>query len=244
MRFSASVVFRAFTLFPTFSFYRHAGRPARALRIPAGYRERLKMRGRTGGNPGVLQDLHRISGPEGVPEAKAERLMSLRIAVALAATIGAGMLVTTGAEARPDVVGFRGDYSPGTIVVKTNERRLYLVVDQGHAVRYPVGVGKAGKQWAGITRIDGKYRNPAWSPPAEVKHDKPSMPNVIPGGSPQNPMGVAAMTLAGGEYAIHGTNMPGSVGGFVSYGCIRMLNADITDLYQRVSVGTTVVVSR
>jgi lipoprotein-anchoring transpeptidase ErfK/SrfK len=172
-----------------------------------------------------------------------ERSMSLRIAVALAATLGAGMLMSTGAEARPDIVGFRGDYSPGTIVVKTNERRLYLVLDQEHAVRYPVGVGKAGKQWAGITQIDGKYRQPAWSPPADVKRDKPTIPDVIPGGSPQNPMGVAAMTLAGGEYAIHGTNVPGSVGGFVSYGCIRMLNDDITDLYQRVSVGTTVVVS-
>ena len=169
--------------------------------------------------------------------------MSLRIAVALAATLGAGMLMSGGAEARPDIVGFRGDYSPGTIVVRTNERRLYLVLDQEHAVRYPVGVGKAGKQWAGITQIDGKYRQPAWSPPAEVKRDKPTIPDVIPGGSPQNPMGVAAMTLAGGEYAIHGTNVPGSVGGFVSYGCIRMLNDDITDLYQRVPVGTTVVVS-
>src|ERR1700681_4908125 len=168
--------------------------------------------------------------------------MSLRIAVALAATIGAGMLITTQAEARPDVVGFRGDYSPGTIVVKTNERRLYLVVDQDHAVRYPVGVGKAGKQWAGVTRIDGKYRNRAWSPPAEVKHDKPSIPDVIPGGSPHNPMGVAAMTLAGGEYAIHGTNQPGSIGHFVSYGCIRMFNEDINDLYSRVGLGTRVVV--
>ena len=171
-------------------------------------------------------------------------MSSLRIAVALAATIGAGMLMATEAEARPDVVGFSGDYSPGTIIVKTNERRLYLVVDPGHAVRYPVGVGRAGKQWAGTTRIDGKYRNPAWSPPSEVKRDKPSMPDVIPGGSPSNPMGVAAMTLSGGEYAIHGTNMPGSVGGFVSYGCIRMLNADISHLYQRVSVGTPVVVTR
>jgi lipoprotein-anchoring transpeptidase ErfK/SrfK len=171
-------------------------------------------------------------------------MMSLRIAVALAATIGAGVMMSTAAQARPDLVGFQGNYSPGTIVVKTNERRLYLVLDPSHAMRYPVGVGKAGKQWAGVTRIDGKYRNPAWSPPAEVKHDKPSIPDVIPGGSPHNPMGVAAMTLAGGEYAIHGTNVPGSVGGFVSYGCIRMLNADISDLYQRVSVGTTVVVSR
>jgi lipoprotein-anchoring transpeptidase ErfK/SrfK len=170
--------------------------------------------------------------------------MSVRIAVALAATIGSGVLMSSAAEARPAVVGFRGDYSPGTIVVKTNERRLYLVVEQGKAVAYPVGVGRAGKQWAGTTRIDGKYQNPAWSPPSEVKRDKPNMPDVIPGGSPRNPMGVAAMTLAGGEYAIHGTNAPGSVGGFVSYGCIRMLNADITDLYQRVSVGTTVVVTR
>jgi lipoprotein-anchoring transpeptidase ErfK/SrfK len=179
----------------------------------------------------------------GVIETEVERLMSLRVAVALAAIIGAGMLMPTAAEARPDVVGFRGDYAPGTIVVRTNERRLYLVVDQDHAVRYPVGVGKAGKQWAGTTHIDGKYRHPAWSPPAEVKRDKPGIPDVIPGGSPRNPMGVAALTLEGGEYAIHGTNVPGSVGGFVSYGCIRMLNEDITDLYQRVSIGTPVVVS-
>ncbi|TMJ51123.1 MAG: L,D-transpeptidase [Alphaproteobacteria bacterium] len=170
--------------------------------------------------------------------------MSMRIAAALAATIGAGSLMTDAAQARPEMVGVHGDYSPGTIVIRTNERHLYLILDGGHAMRYPVGVGKAGKQWAGTTRIDGKYRNPAWSPPQEVKHDKPNMPDIIPGGSPRNPMGVAAMTLAGGEYAIHGTNMPGSVGGFVSYGCIRMLNPDITDLYERVSVGTTVVVTR
>jgi lipoprotein-anchoring transpeptidase ErfK/SrfK len=174
--------------------------------------------------------------------------MSKRIAVALAATIGAGVLITgamTGAaEARPELVGATYQYSPGTILVKTNERRLYLIIDAGHAMRYPVGVGKAGKQWAGTTKIDGKYRNPAWAPPADVKHDKPSIPDLIPGGSPRNPMGVAAMTLAGGEYAIHGTNVPNSVGGYVSYGCIRMLNADIVDLYERVSVGTTVVVAR
>jgi lipoprotein-anchoring transpeptidase ErfK/SrfK len=171
--------------------------------------------------------------------------MSMRFAVALAATIGAGLLVTDTADARPEIVGMHGsEYSPGTIVVRTGERRLYLILDQDHAMRYPVGVGKAGKQWAGTTTIEGKYRNPAWSPPAEVKHDKPNIPDLIPGGSPRNPMGVAAMTLAGGEYAIHGTNVPHSVGGFVSYGCIRMLNDDITDLFSRVSVGTTVVVGR
>jgi lipoprotein-anchoring transpeptidase ErfK/SrfK len=169
--------------------------------------------------------------------------MSKRSAVAVAAAIGATLLMANVAQARPELVGVRGEYSPGTIVVRTSERHLYLILDQDHAMRYPVGVGKSGKQWAGVTEIDGKYLHPAWSPPAEVKRDKPNMPDVIPGGSPRNPMGVAAMTLAGGEYAIHGTNMPGSVGGFVSYGCIRMLNDDITDLYSRVSVGTKVVVT-
>jgi lipoprotein-anchoring transpeptidase ErfK/SrfK len=170
--------------------------------------------------------------------------MSMRIAVALAATIGAGIVMSSAAQARPEIVSISGDYTPGTIVVKTHERRLYLILDTGRAMRYPVGVGKAGKQWSGTTKIDGKYLRPAWSPPSEVKRDKPEIPDVIPGGSPRNPMGVAAMTLAGGEYAIHGTNVPNSVGGYVSYGCIRMLNDDISDLYQRVPVGTTVTVTR
>jgi lipoprotein-anchoring transpeptidase ErfK/SrfK len=172
------------------------------------------------------------------------RTMSVQMAAVLAAAVGMGLSITGTAQARPELVGVGNQYSPGTIVVKTGERRLYLIVDSGHAMRYPVGVGKAGKQWAGTTTIDGKYLHPAWAPPADVKHDKPNIPDLIPGGSPRNPMGVAAMTLAGGEYAIHGTNLPNSVGGFVSYGCIRMLNADITDLYGRVSVGATVVVTR
>jgi lipoprotein-anchoring transpeptidase ErfK/SrfK len=170
--------------------------------------------------------------------------MSMKITAALAAMISASIAMSSGAQARPELVGINGDYMPGTIVVKTHERRLYLILDSGHAMRYPVGVGKAGKQWQGTTTIDGKYLHPAWSPPDEVRRDKPNMPDVIPGGSPRNPMGVAALTLAGGEYAIHGTNVPGSVGGFVSYGCIRMLNDDISDLYQRVPIGTTVTVMR
>src|SRR5579871_1153458 len=168
--------------------------------------------------------------------------MYRRVAVLVAAT--AGLLGSAGlAHANPEMVAFAQNYAPGTIVVHTSERRLYLVAGNGYAVRYPVGVGKAGKQWAGTSQIDGKYMSPAWSPPAEVKRDKPSLPDVIPGGSPHNPMGVAAMTLAGTEYAIHGTNMPGSVGGFVSYGCIRMYNQDILDLFGRVAVGTPVVVT-
>ena len=128
--------------------------------------------------------------------------------------------------------------------MKTGERSLYYVLGGGKAVRYTVGVGRAGKQWTGTSIITGKHLRPAWSPPAEVKRDKPSLPNLIAGGSGRNPMGAAALTLSAGEYAIHGTNQPGSIGGSVSYGCIRMHNQDVLDLYNRVSFGTTVVVTR
>jgi len=118
------------------------------------------------------------------------------------------------------------------------------VLGDGEAIRYTVAVGRPGKQWQGQARVNGKYVRPAWTPPAEVKADNPALPDVIPGGAPNNPMGVAAMTLSGGEYAIHGTNKPESIGKFASYGCIRMLNQDITDLFARVDVGTQVVVMR
>jgi lipoprotein-anchoring transpeptidase ErfK/SrfK len=140
-------------------------------------------------------------------------------------------------------VAFRG-YPVGSIVVMTKQRRLYYVVSQDRAISYPVGVGKAGQQWSGTASITGKYIKPAWSPPADIKRANPRLPNVIEGGSPRNPMGAAALTLSGGEYAIHGTNAPGSIGGFVSHGCIRMHNSHVLDLYARVSVGTQVIVTR
>ena len=163
---------------------------------------------------------------------------------ALAAVVGLFALAPNAAQAHGELVTVRDSYLPGTIVIHTNERALYYFVGPGQALRYPVGVGRLGKQWSGTAYINGKYVNPPWSPPAEVRHDKPSLPAVIPGGSPHNPMGVAAMTLSGGEYAIHGTNQPGSIGGYVSYGCIRMYNQDITDLFARVGYGTTVVVTQ
>jgi lipoprotein-anchoring transpeptidase ErfK/SrfK len=163
----------------------------------------------------------------------------IALAAAVLACLGAAP-----AQAREVVAFADKTVSAGTVLVRTHERRLYYVLGDGKAIRYPVGVGMGSKQWTGTTRIDGRYLKPAWSPPKEVKRDKPSLPNVIAGGSPKNPMGAAALTLAGGEYAIHGTNMPGSIGGFVSYGCIRMFNQDILDLYSRVSYGTTVMVVR
>jgi lipoprotein-anchoring transpeptidase ErfK/SrfK len=134
-------------------------------------------------------------------------------------------------------------YEPGTIVIKTSERKLYYVLGNGQSRVYPVAVGRPGKTWSGVTTIEGKFIQPAWSPPAEIRRDRPNIPDVIPGGTPENPMGAAALTLSGGgEYAIHGTNAPGSIGRPASYGCIRMHNQDIMDLFQRVSVGTRVIV--
>jgi lipoprotein-anchoring transpeptidase ErfK/SrfK len=159
----------------------------------------------------------------------------------LAAAVGAAALARVDVAHARDVVTMKEAVTPGTIIVRTHERRLYYVTGVGQAISYPVGVGRVGKQWSGTSYISGKYAHPAWSPPAEVRRDKPYLPQVIPGGV-GNPMGVAAMTLGGGEYAIHGTNQPSSIGHFVSYGCIRMFNEDITDLYSRVSVGTRVVV--
>jgi lipoprotein-anchoring transpeptidase ErfK/SrfK len=158
------------------------------------------------------------------------------------ALVATGTLTPVSSVAR-EVVPAHG-YSAGTIIIKTNERRLYYVLGDGTAIRYPVGVGRAGKAWSGTAYIEGKYLKPGWSPPAEIKRDKPSLPDVIPGGSPRNPMGAAALTLSQGQYAIHGTNAPSSIGGFVSYGCIRMYNQDVMDLYDRVSLGTKVVVLR
>ena len=148
-------------------------------------------------------------------------------------------------KGRPELerktVDYNGPERPGTIVVRTEERRLYYVLEGGKAVRYPVGVGRAGKQWEGTAHIESKHVRPAWSPPAEVRADNPRLPDVIPGGVPNNPMGERALVLQH-EYAIHGTNRPQSVGNFATYGCIRMFNEDIVDLFDRVKVGTEVVV--
>ena len=150
-------------------------------------------------------------------------------------------VLAAGAEAR-ETVPFPEAVQPGTIVVRTAERQLYLVLGGGTALRYPVAVGRAGRQWAGSAVIEEKHVEPDWAPPAEIRRDNPRLPHVIPGRSPRNPMGARALTLRGGEYAIHGTNAPGSIGTFASYGCIRMLNADVVDLFDRVRVGTPVIV--
>lgn len=132
----------------------------------------------------------------------------------------------------------------GTILVRTSQRHLYFGLGGGKAVRYPIGVGRDGRQWTGRRWISAKSVSPAWRPTWEIRRDKPDITSYIPGGSPQNPMGAAALLISGrGQYAIHGTNNPASIGRFVSYGCFRMHNDDVLDLYSRVRVGTPVVVT-
>lgn len=147
------------------------------------------------------------------------------------------------AQAAHELVAFSSHYPAGVMVISLRQRKLYLTEGNGTAIQYPVAVGKMGKAWLGETRVEGKYLHPAWSPPASVLRDHPNLPAVIPGGAPGNPMGVAAIALERSEIAIHGTNahMRHSIGTAASYGCIRMYNEDVLDLYHRVEVGTPVV---
>ena len=167
--------------------------------------------------------------------------MRLARRLSLALTFIASLFVADAAHAR-DMVPIHPGYRAGDIVIMTGARQLYFVLGGGQAIRYPVGVGKAGMAWHGRAYVALKRMRPAWQAPPELSGG--GYGPVIAGGSPRNPMGAAVLGLDRGNYAIHGTNNPGSIGGFVSYGCIRMHNADVLDLYNRVSWGTTVVVTR
>jgi lipoprotein-anchoring transpeptidase ErfK/SrfK len=139
-------------------------------------------------------------------------------------------------------VGYRSKYSPGTIVIDTAERKLYLIQDSESALRYGVGVGRIGFQWKGTHKITAKKENPDWTPPPEMIARQPDVPRHMKGGDPENPLGTHAMYLGSTLYRIHGSPDADSVGEAESSGCFRMRNTDVADLYKRVSVGTTVVV--
>jgi len=147
------------------------------------------------------------------------------------------------AQPMPHEIAFPAQYQPGTIIVSLGRRRLFLTSGPGRAIVYPVAVGKAGRSWQGWARVDGKHVNPAWSPPAVVRASVRGLPDIIPGGAPNNPMGPRALTLDRHEIAIHGTtrSMRRSIGSAASFGCIRMYNEDIVDLFDRVRVGTPVL---
>lgn len=142
-----------------------------------------------------------------------------------------------------EIVAYSGPQAPGTIVVSTPERRLYYVLGNGQAVRYGVGVGRPGFEWSGSKTVTRKAEWPSWTPPAQMIRRRPDLPRHMAGGV-DNPLGARAMYLGSTLYRIHGSNEPETIGQAVSSGCIRMLNQDVVDLYDRVKVGTQVVVVR
>ena len=139
------------------------------------------------------------------------------------------------------VVEYHGKESPGTIVIDTPNKFLFLVQGDGKALRYGVGVGRPGFTWSGVKTVSAKKEWPAWTPPPEMLARRPDLPRHMEGG-PQNPLGARAMYLGSSLYRIHGSNEPWTIGTNVSSGCIRMRNEDVIDLYGRVGVGARVVV--
>jgi lipoprotein-anchoring transpeptidase ErfK/SrfK len=139
------------------------------------------------------------------------------------------------------LVFYRTTEPPGTIIVHTNERYLYVVQPGGRAIRYGIGVGREGFQWQGLLTITRKQEWPDWTPPPEMIERQPYLPRFMAGG-PGNPMGARALYLGNTVYRIHGTNQPQTIGSAVSSGCFRLVNSDVIDLYGRIPVGTKVVV--
>jgi lipoprotein-anchoring transpeptidase ErfK/SrfK len=144
-------------------------------------------------------------------------------------------------EWQKQVVLYRTTEPPGTIIVSTTERHLYLIQPGGRAIRYGIGVGRDGFQWQGLLNISKKAEWPDWTPPPEMIARQPYLPRFMAGG-PGNPLGARAMYLGATVYRIHGTNQPWTIGTKISSGCFRLVNADVSDLYDRVPVGTKVVV--
>jgi lipoprotein-anchoring transpeptidase ErfK/SrfK len=140
-------------------------------------------------------------------------------------------------------VSYTGGQAPGTVVISTAERRLYYVLGNGQAIRYGIGVGRPGFQWAGTKTITMKREWPDWRPPAAMLKRRPDLPRYMKGG-PDNPLGARALYIGSTIYRIHGSNEPETIGEAVSSGCIRMTNEDVTDLYNRAKVGSRVVVLR
>jgi lipoprotein-anchoring transpeptidase ErfK/SrfK len=141
------------------------------------------------------------------------------------------------------IVSYPGPHKPGTIIVSTGERRLYLVLGNGQAMKYGIGVGREGFTWSGTTTITAKREWPDWTPPDEMLKRRPDLPRHMVGG-PDNPLGARAMYLGDTQYRIHGSNEPHTIGTATSSGCIRLTNDDVIDLYNRAKVGATVIVQR
>jgi len=144
-------------------------------------------------------------------------------------------------EYKRTAVFYRTTEAPGTIIISTSDRFLYLIQGNGRALRYGIGVGREGFQWQGLQKISRKQEWPDWTPPPEMIQRQPYLPRFMAGG-PGNPMGARALYLGATVYRIHGTNQPQTIGSAVSSGCFRLVNADVADLYDRVPVGTKVII--
>jgi lipoprotein-anchoring transpeptidase ErfK/SrfK len=156
-----------------------------------------------------------------------------------------GLKALSNRSLRKQVAWNESKYAPGTLIVKTPERALYYVLGDGEAMRYSIGVGREGFQWGGNSRIVGKQEWPSWTPPQTMIEREAAKGHIIPPfmkGGPGNPLGARAMYIGGTIYRVHGTNAEASIGGAVSSGCIRMMNADVIDLYNRVKIGSPIYV--
>lgn len=172
-----------------------------------------------------------------------ERREQRRTEVAALAAGTAGASYKLDAKFMPTTIEYSGPYGPGTIVIDTEARFLSLVEPGNKARRYGVGVGRPGFSWAGTHRVTRKAEWPGWTPPPQMRKRQPDLPAHMEGG-PNNPLGARAMYLGSTLYRIHGSNAPWTIGQAVSSGCIRMRNEDVIELYERVPVGTRVVVTR
>jgi lipoprotein-anchoring transpeptidase ErfK/SrfK len=156
---------------------------------------------------------------------------------------GGGGTPRRGSPIKRETVAYETKYKPGTIIVETSERRLYLVLDDGMALKYGIGVGRDGFRWSGQHRITRKAEWPGWTPPPQMRKRIPDLPAYMEGG-PNNPLGARALYIGSTLYRLHGTSEPWTIGQAVSSGCIRLTNEDIIDLYDRVRVGALVVVKQ
>jgi lipoprotein-anchoring transpeptidase ErfK/SrfK len=158
-----------------------------------------------------------------------------------------GLVADDGFQLDPEwqkqVVLYRTNQPPGTIIISTTERHLYLIEPGGRALRYGIGVGRDGFQWQGMVTITNKKEWPDWTPPPEMIARQPYLPRFMAGG-PGNPLGARAMYLGTTVYRIHGTNQPQTIGTKISSGCFRLVNTDVADLYDRVPVGTKVIIKQ
>ena len=141
------------------------------------------------------------------------------------------------------MVRFSPKYETGQIIVSFGDRRLYYVTGKGQALSYPIAIPKGDARWAGVSTVSDKRVNPSWTPTAEMRRENPKLPAYVPGGHPRNPLGVRALYLGSSLYRIHGTDAPWLIGQEVSKGCIRMLNDDVVDLYNRAQIGARVTVT-